>query len=409
MSDSNLTDYGWEHAGSRVSLFYARIPVPEMEVRVFMLRGGALYDRPGKRGEHHILEHCLASTMGDLSVGETADYLYNNGIFMNAYTDRRWMEFVFRCHRIDVKRMIECVQQFIYKNKISKEVFLNEKRVVIKEMLDVRSRKMYHINEKVNRMLYTPGSIQNIEVLGDEESVRNIDFDDLTKLYPQAFLSSKYVVTVSGYGEFVDYSKKLIDHISVVPYEIQDESPFESNVTIPPGFYDIHDYAGNIIRLIVVIPVNLAHIVEWMFLEELMFNGTNGIVFEGLRTKLNVVYSVYKNYDWFSKTLRIEMDIDKRNLQKTLGFLDSVFDDTFGRLTEENSRIVGEILLKRIEIDMVRMHRHAGFAIEAYRHVGKFMTLQTLFDDCMKFSYENLCDIVERCRKAIAEKRVFVY
>lgn len=197
LSDFNVERFeGILKNGIRVVLFYRHgAPIATTAT----LLSGSRYDPEHAPGMAHFIEHMISNGSSVFpSKDLLAEHIESIGGAFGARTNQEfmWVETEIS-EKSDFSRVVDIFNATLCNPLMDKDVFENEKKIVIKEIQKSQSNP-FQILVKTARELFFQGSVLEHQVLGDELSIKSIKYDEMLDTYKKLFDVSRITFTVSG-------------------------------------------------------------------------------------------------------------------------------------------------------------------------------------------------------------------
>ncbi|CRZ33795.1 putative Zn-dependent peptidase [Herbinix hemicellulosilytica] len=154
---------------------------------------GSFFDRVGKEGEHHFLEHIIFNIP---YVKEQTLKFKESGLVINAFTSQELMCFYVLC----IKDNFSEAYNFIYnllneKFDLSKDVSFENEKLIIKREIEYHYNYVEEIKKQLLLQMFE-NSCPNFNIMGNIESVENITQYDLIDIYDSFFTGDKFITIV---------------------------------------------------------------------------------------------------------------------------------------------------------------------------------------------------------------------
>lgn len=182
--------------GVRVVLF-RKIGAPVRTSAI--LKSGSRYDRENVQGTAHFLEHMITNGSERFpSKDLLAEHIESVGGFFGAWTNQEAMGVDTEIsEKADYHRVVDIFEATLCKPLMDKKVFENEKQVVIKEIHKSNSSPQ-RLLVKTARQLFFGGTPFKCEVLGNEQSISSLVYDEIISEHKKLFDKSRITFIASG-------------------------------------------------------------------------------------------------------------------------------------------------------------------------------------------------------------------
>ena len=259
-----------------------------------ILKSGSRYDSPTMYGAAHFIEHMIVNGSPEFpSKDLLAEHIESVGGVFQAKTsqDPMWVNTEVS-DKSDYSRVADIYKATLCSPLMDKNVFENEKQVVIKE-IQRNNSKPDTLLAKVIRTLFFQGTPFEHQVVGYEESISSLNYEEILAEHKKLFDKSRITFVVSG-----DISiEEVINNLDTLPFIVLEEyknnnSELEipSNKTVLTAFFDTpqtHIYFG--------VPSPKVFTKEWSdlsLLGNVLAGGRTSRLMKRLRYKNGLVYMV---------------------------------------------------------------------------------------------------------------------
>ncbi len=213
--------------GLKVCLFpYSR---PQLATVVLGVKVGVADEAPETNGHLHLLEHCLLFRQSHLVENE---HLYQTikefGLYYNGHTEQDLMLFEI-CLPLEVLLSgLDLLKQVVFSFNITEEALEKEKKVLLKELLDVH-RDPQKVGLAKAYELAFPNTGYALPVYGQEEVIRKANLSQLQGWHQKYFSPDNSALVVVGKFSPKDLEESLKQIFS-------DLKPGGKKVSrVPPG------------------------------------------------------------------------------------------------------------------------------------------------------------------------------
>lgn len=286
------------------------------------VKTGTRYENEKNNGIAHFLEHMVFKGTKRRSAFKIVQSIEELGGSLNAYTSKELT--VYYAHALDTQ-LTNCVN--VLSDMLCHSLFRqrdidHEKQVILEEIGSVKDTPDEYIFDLFQENLFPKQPI-GFPILGTEQSVTQLSRDDLIEFWSKYYCSDNIVIAAAGnlrHDRFVKLVEKRF-HFLPRALVVNFESPL----------------AAKNIDLEFSEPVNQAHLCVGlealsylsqdryvlMAINSYLGGGMSSKLFQVIREKYGLAYSVFSFVDFFRDTgmLSFYIGTDKCNQKRALGLL----------------------------------------------------------------------------------------
>lgn len=302
--------------------------------------GSTLLENKGGRGIYHLLEHLKCKAFEHLY-----DEFEKDCIEWNAYTSANEINFYIRGLEEKVVKyrdeFLKCLMQF----KITKEEFEHERKIVLEEYFD------YFNNQMENHMLNLGRKLFNdYDAIGSKEDLQGLTFKDIVEYHDLQFKAPSKIINVSKNSPFKsDIEFNILTSNRKIEYIKDNKFDFEKGNT----FKD----KTSIIILSKVIDTDHAYV---NFITEMLAGGFNSPLFQEVREKRGLVYSINCYQSRYNKQgiVNICTQTSNDNTEEVKSIVRDILGNKEKYLTKERFNIVKDNLTTRNKMSEINRYKH---------------------------------------------------
>ena len=191
-----------------ITVLFEKRDLPIVSVSITNRFGGA-YEKSEIKGIAHLIEHLVFTGTKTRTHEDISREIEKKGGILNAFTSHEVTSFWFKMPSKHLFAGLDILTDMLNNSKFDKEKFDKEKKVVLEEI------KMYHddprrsvFDQLEKNMFEKPfGEL----VIGNEETISNLERDFVADFFEKAYNSENYIVTIVGEADFskvCDYFEK---------------------------------------------------------------------------------------------------------------------------------------------------------------------------------------------------------
>jgi predicted Zn-dependent peptidase len=389
----------------------------EVKYNVNLTAGGAFFENPGELGATHLMEHCMVGRTKDLDFKQLQDYIFENGVFMNAYTGRLSMDFIVSGHRLDAHPMLDLILQFSLKPTFDDDVLQQEKEIVLREISQHSGGTGYRLNKILLESMFEEGSFSRCEVLGSREDVKNTTVSLFQGLHNRMLQNSHIILTAVGHNIDIKHIESLLsaykdawqDKNNVLPINYLPENKLKKFKYLPVVSDLGHEHA--VINIVIPCPVTLDNRPVRAYLRELLFQDPIGILYDRLRNEKGLIYSLMYSFDISSQTLGLELACEIEHIQSIIDEVKLVFSD-FHKIHDDKVQSIRQLVLKRRELNEDNPDFVVNFTSNLLSDFGVIVNYedyiqlveQVTLDD-IKALYDTICSNLEHMQVVVVSNK----
>jgi predicted Zn-dependent peptidase len=373
-----------------MKLVYGKHGSKKSVVRVTLAAGSGVESGHGwTPGIAHIAEHMMFQGSRTMSHDDLAKDMARLGVRWNAYTSHHRMSFFVDAPEDNVVKAARMLSDMLLERKFDKDLFENEKRVVLEEERGSRDDIESIIWEDLTKFLCR-GPLA-MPVIGTEESIGKVSLDELQDFYDNFYRPERMLLTVTKSDE--DGVREIADMFGgddgkFLKWHVE-ENKFAGGKR--------RTVRGKVQQARVAIcyrslPIGSRKITELSCLEKFFSNGADSRLFRVIRQEKGLCYSVgsshYLNDDasWFI----IWVETGEKSVKKVI-------------------KLVDEEVLKLLEKgpDSEEMERARNkYLSEIYGYIETSYGMNSMLDSVAFHNLPDLDKKLNRIRKTTAGKVV---
>lgn len=331
------------------TILFEKRDVPVVSVSISVKCGG-INENLNEKGISHFIEHMLYKGTKKRSAKQISKEIEKKGGEINGMTTENMTSFWCKIPSKHLKTALDVLTDLIKNPKFDKNEFVKERKVIFEEIKMRKDNPRVYVLDKIQSLLYS-GTL-GYDLIGTYETMNSIVRDDLIKRFKKIYVPGNMVLTVVGNADFdflVSWSKKHFSKgSSKVPeynFGLKNESLIEKRKGI--------DQANLVFSFHTPLPHDsLIYAAE--VLMTIMASGMSSRLFQEIREKRNLVYSIHGDID-LSKNYShgiIYAGTTSENVYKVKDLILKEFSNVSRNLTEKELKEVKEQLLGNYEISM---------------------------------------------------------
>ena len=265
------------------------------------IKTGSRFEKMKTNGIAHFLEHMIFKGTKRRSALKIAQSLEVLGGSLNAFTGKEVTCYYAQSLDIHLKHAIDVLSDMLCNSIFSEKEIAKEKMVILEEIKAVKDTPEDYIFDIFQEKLFPNCTLGN-PILGTEESISEISKDELISYWQNFYSASNTIISVAGNVKH-DKLVQLIEKYFNLPETRKNIKSSHVNKAEYIS-YDIHQ------------PINQAHLCmgsigipytskmryPLLVLNTYLGGGMSSRLFQKLREKNGLAYSVYSFLDFYKDT-----------------------------------------------------------------------------------------------------------
>ncbi len=173
-----------------------------------VVSSGVIHEPPGMNGASHFLEHLLFNGTTTRTQRELYDQVDQYGAYNNATTREDHTVFMMLIQKEFAEQGLDLQADMLLNSTLPQEKFEKEKGIVLEELAQDKSRPGYLVTQAFREFAYQ-GTPAARSVLGTEESISNLQRDDVWKYYKARYTPRNMTLVAMGDFEIPDMLKRV--------------------------------------------------------------------------------------------------------------------------------------------------------------------------------------------------------
>jgi zinc protease len=162
-----------------------------------VVSAGVVHEPPGMNGSSHFLEHLLFNGTTTRTQRELYDEVDLYGAYNNATTREDHTLYMMLIQKEFAEQGLDLQADMLLNSIVPNEKFEKEKGIVLEELAQDKSRPGYMVTRSFREFAYD-GTPAARSVLGTEESISNLERDDVWEYYKSRYVPRNMTVVVMG-------------------------------------------------------------------------------------------------------------------------------------------------------------------------------------------------------------------
>ena len=361
------------------------------------VKTGSRAENDSENGIAHFLEHMIfkgTKTRTPLKIAQSMESLGGN---LNAFTGKELTCFYVNALDIHIKNAVEILADIVCNSTFPQKEIEREKPVIIEEIKSIKDTPEEYVLDIFHEKLFPESSLGR-PILGNELLVNHFSRTNVLSFWKNNYFGKNVVISAAGH---LDHSLlvKLVDKYFVFSNNIHEKSD-DTFKTASSKFYCLDQ------------PINQAHLCTGgvsisykseeryplMIINTYLGGGMSSRLFQQVREKRGLAYSVYSFLDFYSDTglFGIYAGTDHQKLD----IIQNLLKDELHRVSQEpmkkhtlsklKNQLKGTSLLS-LESSSRRMSRLARNEI----YFGEYISLDQLINSIDKVQQDDIESIAQ--------------
>ena len=264
---------------------------------------GSRDENNSNSGIAHFLEHMVFKGTRNFSIKEISQSMESVGGYLNAFTTKEQTCFLARMLDEHIEKAIEVIADLVQHATFPEKELVKEKFVVLEELKDAEDDSEDFIHELLEKELF-PNHQLGVPVIGTMESVKSFSREKLIAFSKEHYVPSKMVIAAAGnlkHNEIVSLVRKYFatefetNHLQkrISPTT----KPKAKSMTLERPIQQAHLCTGTT-TFSVHHPLRYSLLV----LHTLLGDGMSSRLFQNIREKYGLAYTVYSFLNFMSDT-----------------------------------------------------------------------------------------------------------
>jgi len=345
-----------------------------------------------KNGIAHFLEHMVFKGTKTRSAFKLADTLEALGGALNAFTGKELTSFY--AHVLDehLEVAVDILADLLQNPLFDSLELEKEKNVVIEEIKDLEDAPDDLIFDYFFQDVFSHHPL-SFPTLGKEDIVRSFKREDLLEFKEKNYTSNRIVIAAAGnieHQQLVDLAGKYFSKIKTYSERDLSKLPEEGPARHERTY---HAQQAHVCMGCRTMPYSAPEKYPLLLANTILGAGMSSRLFQTLREKYGLVYSVFSFTDFFIDTgvFGVYFGTDKKNIDRAIELTNSEFNRLLNKelledeLAKRQSQLKGNLLLG-LESTSNRMERLAK--MEIYFH--GFHTLDDVIQSIDQVTLEDI-------------------
>jgi predicted Zn-dependent peptidase len=375
-----------------------RIPTVRSVSVGIWIKSGSRQENLDSNGVAHFVEHMLFKGTKKRSSKEIARSLESVGGYLNAFTGKEQTCFFAEILDAQLPKAIDVLGDMICHSSFTPRDFQKEREIILDEIDSIEDTPDDFVQDIFLEKLY-PNHSLGYPILGSKGSISTITREQVFQFFQEHYTAQNIIIVAAGnlvhrqlielcdrYFQLESFSKK---DTSGSPLEVG-----KGEFILRRPVSQAHICLGT-----TALPYNHHRKYELLILNTILGVGMGSRLFQNIREKHGIAYSIYSFVDFFRDNglMGIYLGTDKNKREKALKLLDKEFINLKKKaisqkeLTRVKSQLKGNLLLG-LENTSQRMSRLAKMEI----YLQKYYDIDQIIVEIDKVNQEGLSHLIQK-------------
>lgn len=349
-------------------------------------------------GISHFLEHLTFKGTQRRSSYQLAKALEEVGGELNAYTTREYTCYHALVLKDHWKRAVEVLADLVCNMNLKEPQFLLEKAVVLQELSSSFENHEDHIYDEFLLRAYKGNSL-GTPILGTEKALTDFTRKDVEKYYEQRYVGRNILVSCAGDVDHADLNIEVEKYLGAKP----------KGRVLPPrekpryhSFSEIIDKSTDQVHMLMGFPTgkfNDSLRFEAFIVNALLGGGMTSKLFQNVREKKGLTYSVYSSLNTFTDAglLMVYAGSELDNIKEVVKTIIKSMHEikkkgvSSHHLKLFKTQVIGSILLGSEDVE----NRMTSLGINEMV-LGRYKPVQDVIDEIQAVDKKSLAAYIEK-------------
>jgi predicted Zn-dependent peptidase len=315
-----------------MTLIFEKRDLPVASV-VIAVRAGGINEKPSEKGISHFIEHMLYKGTPTRNSRKIAEEIEKNGGELNGFTDEIITAFWCKIPSSHLKLAMEVLTDMVKNPLFDEEELEKERKVIFEEIKMRKDNPHIYVLDNVQNELYS-GTL-GLNLIGDEKTMGAINREKMVSKFEEIYQPNNMILGIVGdadFEEIVEFAEKNFGNkkgiIPKINFSLKNNSKTDKRKGI--------DQANMVFAYHVPVSTNKQSYTA-LVLNTLMAGGMSSILFQEIRDKRNLAYSIRgdSNINKLFAYNTIYAGTTKKNVEKAKEIILKEFKEVSQSLTEK--------------------------------------------------------------------------
>lgn len=313
---------------------------------------GPYHEKEGEEGMAHFLEHCLVTSGSEKHNPQNADKIRENFGYFNASTSLGRISFMGKMLKEDLEEWLDYVSNHTLKPRFDKERIEEERRRVLREISDAKSKSTYSTGKEISDILYGEHPKGKF-ILGKEKIIQSSDIPSIQEFHSRGFYPNNMDLIIVGrlpkdieelinecFGDSLRGNDTRVKFPEMKPLNekniIQKYTPERYNVDNP------EESSAQLVLISTCPPTKHQDEYALKAIAYILGGGTHSLLFQSMSSQKGLAYSVDMSYNGYYNCgeLNISVNVPANRINEAV---DTIFE---GIKKIKNEKVPNELINK---------------------------------------------------------------
>jgi predicted Zn-dependent peptidase len=365
------------------------------------IKTGSRFEELQQNGIAHFLEHMVFKGTKNRSALKIAQSLESLGGNLNAFTGKEVTCYYAQSLDIHLKQTIDVLSDMLCNSLFQDKEITKEKMVVLEEIKSVKDTPEDYIFDIFQEKLFPDCSLGS-PILGTEDTVMKFNRESLISYWSKFYSTKNTVISAAGNVEH-DKLVQLVEKYFNLPESENNIKTAKVNFA-NPDLFEVHQQINqaHLCMGISGIPFTSKMRYPLLLLNTYLGGGMSSRLFQKLREKNGLAYSVYSFLDFYKDTgiFGVYIGTDKKKFDRAKKMLIQELESATNKQISSNvlnklkNQLKGNIVIG-FESTSRRMSQIAKNEI----YLNKYIDINEIIGNIDNVTTENIYDVAQQIIK----------
>jgi predicted Zn-dependent peptidase len=362
------------------------------------IRSGSRNETKNNNGIAHFLEHLMFKGTKKRSAREIARGLESVGGYLNAFTSKEQTCYYAEVLDSQLPRAIDILSDMLGNSLFSVKEIEKEREVILDEIDSVEDTPDDLVQDIFVEKLFPDNSL-GYPILGTKDTIRTINREGLFSFYRQHYTPENMVIAAAGNLDHEKLAKLSERKFQLPPSKIPEPTSAVSLTGEGEFLYHRQINQTHICLGTTALPYNHTNKYELLLLNTLLGVGMGSRLFQNIRERYGVTYSIYSYLDFFRDNglLAIYLGTEKNKKDQALQLVEKEIMQLKTKkisqteLNRVKTQLKGSLVLG-LENSSKRMSRLAKMEV----YLQKYHDVERVMKDIDRVTTTSLYELINR-------------